>query len=370
MMKETASPQSQSTWNEFIQALHAPAGEDFNPFYWIYRLTISLLHKIIPCRSHGRRQRIHRFLSSLRPLVPLVGMVLVLLCGWSYFSIFRYTVVRQKWCDDTTTCRWEMVHGSLVIFLIVNIIGHYLWCIFKSPGVVKAIQEIFDHTKNINNSIEQSSAIIYHPDPNPSYCNKCEITRPARAHHCKICKKCILRYDHHCPWVNNCIGRNNYRSFVLLVFYLTVGCTYGVLMLGVDFCDVMKRRIELYGWSIRGAEHGTGLLDLPLPWVLWRDYRDNGYIDQHVVLRAAFPLMFFVGIVMYWFLGYHMRIIISGLTTLEDMSRPKFATVNPFDDGARNNLKQVFGKSWFLLLIPLSLPRTSSSSGQIRYCDY
>lgn len=31
-------------------------------------------------------------------------------------------------------------------------------------------------------------------------CTRCEAYRPPRAHHCRICKRCVKRMDHHCPW--------------------------------------------------------------------------------------------------------------------------------------------------------------------------
>lgn len=59
-----------------------------------------------------------------------------------------------------------------------------------------------------------------------SYCRRCRILRPARAHHCSVCNRCIAHMDHHCPWVNNCIGRDNYRYFFTFLVWLAVGCYY------------------------------------------------------------------------------------------------------------------------------------------------
>lgn len=35
-------------------------------------------------------------------------------------------------------------------------------------------------------------------------CPKCDRVKPDRAHHCSVCRRCVLKMDHHCPWVNNC----------------------------------------------------------------------------------------------------------------------------------------------------------------------
>ena len=51
------------------------------------------------------------------------------------------------------------------------------------------------------------------------FCSKCQLPKPPRAHHCRICNKCVLRMDHHCLWVNNCVGHLNYMFFVLFLVY-------------------------------------------------------------------------------------------------------------------------------------------------------
>ena len=32
------------------------------------------------------------------------------------------------------------------------------------------------------------------------WCRRCEAFKPPRAHHCKTCKRCIMKMDHHCVW--------------------------------------------------------------------------------------------------------------------------------------------------------------------------
>lgn len=55
-------------------------------------------------------------------------------------------------------------------------------------------------------------------------CRRCNKPRPPRSHHCKHCKKCVTRMDHHCPIINNCVGFNNYKYFLLTVIYCFIGC--------------------------------------------------------------------------------------------------------------------------------------------------
>ena len=56
-------------------------------------------------------------------------------------------------------------------------------------------------------------------------CRRCQAFKPPRAHHCSICKRCIIKMDHHCPWVNNCVGIGNHKvCFGKYVFALSLVC--------------------------------------------------------------------------------------------------------------------------------------------------
>ncbi|KAF9139400.1 Palmitoyltransferase zdhhc14 [Mortierella sp. GBA39] len=73
------------------------------------------------------------------------------------------------------------------------------------------------------------------------YCETCRIYRPPRCSHCRQCDNCVEDEDHHCIWLNNCIGRRNYRYFLIFVsiasiyaFYTSALCLTHLLLLYRD----------------------------------------------------------------------------------------------------------------------------------------
>ena len=42
---------------------------------------------------------------------------------------------------------------------------------------------------------------------------------PLRAHHCKVCDRCVATFDHHCFFINTCVGERNHCRFLLYCFF-------------------------------------------------------------------------------------------------------------------------------------------------------
>lgn len=63
-------------------------------------------------------------------------------------------------------------------------------------------------------------------------CSKCHKPKPERAHHCRICKRCVLQMDHHCPWTENCVGHNNLATFLRFLLSAVLLNLYGAYRTG------------------------------------------------------------------------------------------------------------------------------------------
>lgn len=116
-----------------------------------------------------------------------------------------------------------------VFYIIINYI---LSCITKPGGL-----DDFKHStyyKKHNPYITNALTFNHLPKKQGSYiidfCDKCNESKPLRAHHCSLCGICILKMDHHCPWINNCIGLNNHRFFVLFITHLCLFCLFLIVI--------------------------------------------------------------------------------------------------------------------------------------------
>ncbi|CAG5991627.1 palmitoyltransferase ZDHHC15B isoform 2-T2 [Menidia menidia] len=154
------------------------------------------------------------------------------------------------------------------------------------------------------------------------FCDRCQVLKPDRCHHCSVCETCVLKMDHHCPWVNNCVGFSNYKFFLLFLAYSMLYC---IFIAATVFQYFLKFWVG----------------DLP-----------NGPAKFHVLFLMFVALMFFVSLM--FLFGYHCWLVAKNRSTLEAFSAPVFVggpDRNGFNVSMRKNLQQVFGEDrrlWFL----------------------
>ncbi|KAF9905790.1 palmitoyltransferase akr1 [Lobosporangium transversale] len=99
-----------------------------------------------------------------------------------------------------------------------------------------------------NTSIEsQREAVIQMADRGlldaRHFCVTCVSQRPMRSKHCKVCNRCVAKFDHHCPWIYNCIGAKNHRSFIIfLALFLSTVPMYAYL--SFEYLAVMSPKYD------------------------------------------------------------------------------------------------------------------------------
>uniref|UniRef100_G3P3D6 Palmitoyltransferase n=2 Tax=Gasterosteus aculeatus TaxID=69293 RepID=G3P3D6_GASAC len=127
----------------------------------------------------------------------------VLLEG-AVYAEFTYEVFGFCREMDTTLTHLTVPY----VLLVLQAVFFYL-CARRDPGTVTK--------KKISGqlSLYPYDGRLFHPGVS---CETCQLIKPARSKHCRVCDRCVQRFDHHCVWVNNCIGARNTRYFLLYLF--------------------------------------------------------------------------------------------------------------------------------------------------------
>ncbi|KAJ3204732.1 hypothetical protein HDU82_005644 [Entophlyctis luteolus] len=154
-------------------------------------------------------------------------------------------------------------------------------------------------------------------------CKTCLLPKPARAHHCRVCNKCVLKMDHHCPWINNCVGHFNHRYFTLFTTYAAIGTLYFTLINMPVFYDIF----------LSGKKH--------------KSYRIPNIIRLDVyllfcTLAGALSIMLTVlaGLNLYYVCTAQTQIEVLENRWLQNMARANGGTfVNEYDVGTVRNLR-------------------------------
>mmetsp|Transcript_32739 Transcript_32739/g.77584 ORF Transcript_32739/g.77584 Transcript_32739/m.77584 type:complete len:292 (-) Transcript_32739:58-933(-) len=228
--------------------------------------------------------------------LPWIVTVLGIIC-WTYYC---HVLVMDA---DLLTSK----NGGVVVLGVVDVVcfttifvltvSSYYQILSTSPGYVPLPEDVEAGGGQASHAVGvMMQAMSTGPGQDrKTFCTKCNVDRPDRAHHCKLCKRCVLKMDHHCPWVGNCVGLRNHKFFALFIWYTTVLALYNIVA------------ISIWGAQRSAAEGSDSLWGNPSWQVVW----------ANVIVSGIFELSLF------GFSWYHCWLLSHNMTTLESLNRDK-----------------------------------------------
>ncbi|XP_059400780.1 palmitoyltransferase ZDHHC8B [Carassius carassius] len=226
------------------------------------------------------------------------------------------------------TCPWLAVNVSPVFPPCVGIVflfvmANFIMATFMDAGVFPRANEDEDKDEDFRAPLYKNVE-VRGVQVRMKWCASCHFYRPPRCSHCSVCDHCVEDFDHHCPWVNNCIGRRNYRFFFLFLLSLTLH------MVGV-----------FSGGLLYVLDHPENLWELHTAVTL-------------VVMSVS--ALFFIPV-----LGlscFHLVLVVRGRTTNEQVTGKFQGGVNPFTRGCCQNVQ-------FVLFSPITPRYTEKLSERL-----
>ncbi|OQR92154.1 villin [Thraustotheca clavata] len=244
-----------------------------------------------------------------RYLLPtIIGMLII----WLYTCFTMNSAVHLP--------LWHWIHFHLVLMLLCASLYRTL-----TAKVFARDSPALNLLKDDKNDL---SLLELKYDGRKRYCRKCELPKPDRTHHCGTCEACIAKMDHHCVFLNKCIGLENYKFFILFLFWSAVTC--------------LDEAALLYSYLL------TPAFDQ-----LTQDFiqANLSFTSPHFQIAAVFFASTCVGIALACFCIMHLYLCIFNMTTLEYCEkRDCIGYINYYHVGVLANLHQVFGQLSIALL--------------------
>ncbi|XP_014662576.1 PREDICTED: palmitoyltransferase ZDHHC3-like [Priapulus caudatus] len=156
----------------------------------------------------------------------------------TYGAVFYadYVVTVQIVMPTMSNSLWGAFNAVLFNVILTMMLASHLRAVLSDPGVVPLPKTNLD----FSDLHSGSRSPIHQSGHDWTVCARCETYRPPRAHHCRICRRCIRRMDHHCPWINNCVGEYNQKYFLQFIIYVGIASVHAIVLVAVAWlgdCD-------------------------------------------------------------------------------------------------------------------------------------
>ncbi|XP_014213191.1 palmitoyltransferase ZDHHC5 [Copidosoma floridanum] len=240
--------------------------------------------------------------------LPAAFAWILLVGSTTLFFVYpcQYYISKYQWVPP--------LQGVITFFVLAN----FTLATFMDPGVIPKAPPDEDREDDFRAPLYKN-VDINGITVRMKWCVTCKFYRPPRCSHCSVCNHCIETFDHHCPWVNNCIGRRNYRFFFFFLLSLSM--------------------------------HMLSIFGLCLYFVL--EHKRNLSEVRTIVAISLMVVVTLLFIPIFGLTAFHIVLVSRGRTTNEQVTGKFNGGYNPFSRGCwRNCCYTQFGPIFPSLLKP------------------
>lgn len=166
----------------------------------------------------------------------------VLNVGTFYFIVIHLIT-------DSNEGKWILAAGYAV--LVIFLLTLKIWCTLSDPTDPVYYENL--------SQIRQGLNIL--ALPGQLYCENCDSYANGTSKHWNRWNRWVNGFDHHWKWLNNCVGKKNYRLFVILLATVIITWIVNMPIYTIAiirrFDDADDKLRDVYGSSTDESDDGV-----------------------------------------------------------------------------------------------------------------